>query len=95
MISFAFNTMIGQVTPIAVGAVGWRYFLLFAICNFTNAFFFWLVLPETKLLPLEEMNYLFSNAPWLVLGSDRQAYTAGMMEDVERRAAEIREKGLE
>lgn len=28
MTSFAFNTMIGQVTPIAIDAVGWRFYLL-------------------------------------------------------------------
>jgi hypothetical protein len=29
MISFAMNTMIGQVTPIAMDRVGWRYYILF------------------------------------------------------------------
>ena len=70
----------------------WRYYLLFVICNFTNAIFFYLVLPETKKLPLEEMNYLFTNAPWIVPGSDRSKYTANLAEDLERRAGELREK---
>ena len=93
MTSYAFNTMIGQVTEIAIDAVGWRYFLLFVVCNFTNAVFFYLLLPETKKLPLEEMNYLFTNAPWIVPGSDKSKYTANIAADVERRAQEIREKG--
>ena len=80
MTSYAFNTMIGQVTGIAVEAVGWRYFVLFAVCNLTNAGFFYLVLPETKQLPLEEMNYLFTHSPWIVPGSDRAAYRAGLDE---------------
>lgn len=92
MTSFAFNTMIGQVTEIAVKAVGWRFFLVFVVCNFTNAVFFYLLLPETKRLPLEEMNYLFTHAPWVVPGSDKARYTANIAADVERRAAEIREK---
>lgn len=29
MVSFAFNTMIGQVTPIAIAAVGWRFYVVF------------------------------------------------------------------
>lgn len=33
MVSFAFNTMIGQVTPIALDNVGWRYYLLFVSCG--------------------------------------------------------------
>ncbi|KAH7026420.1 general substrate transporter [Microdochium trichocladiopsis] len=92
MTSFAFNTMIGQVTDIAMKAVGWRFFILFIVCNFTNALFFFLVLPETKKLPLEEMNYLFTNAPWLVPGTDKASYSAGLAADIERRAAEVREK---
>ncbi|ORY65009.1 MFS sugar transporter-like protein [Pseudomassariella vexata] len=93
MISFAFNTMIGQVTDPAIEGVGWRYFLVFVVCNFTNAIFFWALLPETKQLPLEEMNYLFSNAPWIVPGSDKSTYRANLGVDLERRAAEVREKG--
>jgi hypothetical protein len=29
MASFAMNTMIGQVTPIAMSTVGWKYYILF------------------------------------------------------------------
>ena len=42
MVSFAFNTMIGQVTDLAMTNVGYRYYFLFIICNFTNAVFFYL-----------------------------------------------------
>lgn len=95
MVSFAFNTMIGQVTDIAIQNIGgWRYFIVFTVCNFTNAVFFWLVLPETKQIPLEEMNYLFTNAPWIVVGADKSKYRAGLGQDLERRAAEVREKGV-
>lgn len=94
MTSFAFNTMIGQVTDIAIREVGgWHYFIVFIVCNFTNAIFFWLFLPETKLVPLEEMNYLFANAPWIIMGKDKDSYRQGLGEDLERRAAEVREKG--
>lgn len=89
MTSYAFNTMIGQVTDVAIAEVGgWRFFVLFTVCNFTNALFFWLLLPETKQLPLEEMNYLFTHAPWIVVGTDRAAYRAGNGGDLERRARE-------
>ncbi|KAL8400563.1 hypothetical protein RB594_000816 [Gaeumannomyces avenae] len=93
MTSFAFNTMIGQVTETAITNIKWRYYLVFVVCNFTNALFFYLVLPETKKLPLEEMNYLFTNAPWIIPGADRAKYSAGLAEDLERRADELREKG--
>jgi hypothetical protein len=55
MTSFAFNTMIGQVTPIAVSSIGWKYYILFIVCNLTNAIFFWAFQPETKGLNLEDM----------------------------------------
>lgn len=29
MVSFAFNTMIGQVTPIALARIGWKYYYVF------------------------------------------------------------------
>ncbi|KAH8599350.1 MFS sugar transporter-like protein [Bisporella sp. PMI_857] len=93
MTSFAFNTLIGQVTDIAMTNIGYKYYFLFIICNFTNALFFYLFLPETARLPLEEMNYLFTNAPWLVARYDKEAYRAHYAEDIERRALEIEQKG--
>lgn len=82
MTSFAFNTMIGQVTSTALADVGWRYFLTFVICNFTNAVFFWAVLPETARRPLEEMKLLFSSAPWFVAGG-RGRLPAGLLRDAQ------------
>ncbi len=69
MTSFAFNTMIGQVTPIAITAIGWKYYVVFIVCNLTNAIFFWCYLPETKGLNLEDMNELFRDHPLFVPGS--------------------------
>ena len=89
MTSFAFNTMIGQVTPIAFTNIGWHFYLVFLICNFTNALFFWAFLPETARRPLEEMNYLFAHAPYWVPGSKRRDYVAG---DIERKLEEIHAK---
>ena len=66
MVSFAFNTLIGQVTDMAMTNIGYKFYFLFIICNFTNALFFYLFLPETARKPLEEMNYLFTHAPILV-----------------------------
>lgn len=69
MVSFAFNTLIGQVTPIAMAKVGWKFYLLFVVCDITNALWFYLFLPETKGLNLEAMDDLFANSPWIVVGS--------------------------
>jgi hypothetical protein len=72
MTSFAFNTMIGQVTPIAIAAIGWRFYIIFIVCNLTSALFFWAFLPETKGLNLEDMDDLFYNSPTFVPGSKWQ-----------------------
>lgn len=115
MVSFAFNTMIGQVTPIAIGEIGYRWYIVFAVslspsiflpfslhhptlslyngrvadktqvCNFTNAIFFYLLLPETAQRPLEEMNKLFSTAPLLVPRMRKEDFVT---HDLERRVEE-------
>lgn len=91
MTSFAFNTLIGQVTDTAMTHLGYRYYFVFIICNFTNAVFFYLFLPETARLPLEEMNYLFSNAPFLVAGKSMKAYHIA---DLERRVRDLDQKQM-
>ncbi|KAF2453506.1 MFS transporter [Lineolata rhizophorae] len=90
MTSFAFNTMIGQVTGIAMNDVGYKYYYLFIICNFTNALWFWAILPETSKRPLEEMNYLFTNAPLFVPTMKRSDYEPRALE---RKASEYQAKG--
>ncbi|KAK2755881.1 hypothetical protein FQN54_005677 [Arachnomyces sp. PD_36] len=92
MISFAFNTMIGQITPIAMKNIEYKFYFIFIICNFTNAVFFWLFLPETAKRPLEEMNYLFTHSPWIVLGVKREEYISG---DIERKLEEREMKNVE
>lgn len=78
MTSFAFNTLIGQITSIAIEKIGWRFFIVFAVCNATNALFFYLVLPETKRVPLEQMSTVIfaQDAPWIVVGKRSEAYRA-------------------
>ena len=33
--------MIAQVSPFAFDNVGWKYYIVFAICGFSNALYFW------------------------------------------------------
>ncbi|KAK7415296.1 hypothetical protein QQZ08_012378 [Neonectria magnoliae] len=93
MLSFAFNTMIGQTTSVALddeSGIGWRWYILFIVCNFSNAVFFWAILPETAKRPLEEMRYLFTEAPLFVPTMDTKKFQAGM--DLERRVDEVERK---
>lgn len=91
MVSFAFNTMIGQVTPVALAAVGWRYYLLFIVCDITNALFFYFFLPETKGLTLEVMEDLFENSSWVVPGSKWEPRPEV---DVDRLAEKVEAQGV-
>lgn len=74
MTCFAMNTMIGQVTPLAMDTIHYRFYIVFIICSFVNAFFFWCFLPEIKGIPLESMNQLFENSPWFVPGINTKEY---------------------
>lgn len=87
MVSFAFNTMIGQVTPIAVASIGWRFYLIFIVFNATSAVFFWAFLPETKGLNLEDMDELFRDSPTFVPGS-HWSPSSHVDEDAQKLAAD-------
>lgn len=112
MVSFAFNTMIGQTTSVAMDdetGIGWKWYILFIVClpisldacthayvnqvgNFTNALFFWAVLPETARRPLEEMKVLFTEAPWFIPTMDGEKFKSY---DLERRVEEVEHKTAE
>jgi hypothetical protein len=46
-----------------------KFYLVFIVCNLTNAVFFWCFQPETKGLNLEDMDELFRDSPTFVPGS--------------------------
>ena len=64
--------------------------LIQVVCNFTNAIFFWAVQPETAKRPLEEMNYLFTNAPLFVPTMNMKEFD---LHDLENRVQEVERKG--
>ncbi|KAJ7137406.1 general substrate transporter [Mycena crocata] len=67
--SWISNFFIAQVTPPAFTGIGWKYYLVFAICGHTNALFIWAFYPETTGRRLEEMDALFENSPVFVPGT--------------------------
>lgn len=48
--------------------LGYKFYYVFCVCNFTNALFFYFFLPETARVPLEHMDKIFSG-PWFVPGT--------------------------
>ena len=60
------KAFVSQVTPIALKNIGWRYYILYVVCNLTNALTFWALFPETSGIPLEEMDNLFAESPIFV-----------------------------
>lgn len=80
------NFMIGQVTPVALEAVKWRFYILFSITAVTNALTMWLLFPETKSRTLEEMDAYFEKTHWIVpLSKDVPSVSTRKREDELRR----------
>jgi hypothetical protein len=59
--------MLVQVTPIAIEAISWRYFLIFVICDCIFIIIFYFFYPETKNKPLEELEALFGDKVCAIL----------------------------
>ncbi|CAK7207156.1 hypothetical protein SEUCBS139899_009964 [Sporothrix eucalyptigena] len=58
---FLSNILYTQVAPTAFDTIGWKFFLVFIIVPAAGLVPFRLFYPETKLLSLEEVSYLFGN----------------------------------
>ncbi|KAH0585023.1 hypothetical protein H2248_008292 [Termitomyces sp. 'cryptogamus'] len=59
--NWAFNTMIGQVAPIGMDKVGWKFYMLFVALNLVDMIIIAIFFPETKGKTLEEMNEVFGD----------------------------------
>uniref|UniRef100_A0A060TDT3 ARAD1D50622p n=1 Tax=Blastobotrys adeninivorans TaxID=409370 RepID=A0A060TDT3_BLAAD len=92
--SFAFNTMISQVTTIAMERIGYKFWFLFIVCNITNALFFYCFLPETGKTPLEKMDQLWQDAPIFIPSWNRHDYLKELEEVTQEvEASGVLEKG--
>ncbi|RDB25726.1 High-affinity glucose transporter [Hypsizygus marmoreus] len=59
--NWAFNTLIGQVSPLAMTNVKWKFYMLFVSLNLVDFIIIALFFPETKGKTLEEMNAVFGD----------------------------------
>ncbi|KAF8072066.1 general substrate transporter [Lyophyllum atratum] len=59
--NWAFNTLLGQVSPLAMTNVQWKFYMLFVALNLVDFSIIAVFFPETKGKTLEEMNAVFGD----------------------------------
>ncbi|THU85990.1 general substrate transporter [Dendrothele bispora CBS 962.96] len=62
--NWLFNTLVGEVTPYLQEVIQWRLYIMhgfFCLCSFVLVYFLY---PETKGVPLEEMDAVFGESEW-------------------------------
>ncbi|RJE20708.1 Sugar and other transporter [Aspergillus sclerotialis] len=57
--NWLFNFLVAEVTPTATANIGYRYYIVYAVINFTSFFVFYFFYPETKGRTLEEIDNIF------------------------------------
>lgn len=72
------NAIVQQFFPIFLDHEGFYAFYMFAGINFLLALFVWFFVPETKQVPLEEINTLFGGANHVSRGEEVLAHQKGI-----------------
>lgn len=65
MSNWAFNVLFAQISPPALSAIGWKFYILFVCLNSCSAVVLYLFYPETKGVHLELANTLYDDVPSL------------------------------
>lgn len=55
------NIWFSQITPLAINAIAWKFYLVMIGTNLAAAFIYWMWLPETNQLTLEEIAGAFGD----------------------------------
>lgn len=72
------NAIVQQFFPIFLDNEGFYAFYMFAGINFLLAVFVWFLVPETKQVPLEEIDILFGGANHVAQGEEVLAQQKGV-----------------
>ncbi|KAJ6143515.1 Major facilitator superfamily domain general substrate transporter [Penicillium samsonianum] len=72
------NAIVQQFFPIFLDNEGFYAFYMFAGINFLLALFVWFLVPETKQVPLEEIDILFGGANHVAQGEEVLAHQKGI-----------------
>lgn len=73
------NAIVQQFFPIFLDNEGFYAFYMFAGINFLLAIFVWFLIPETKQVPLEEIDILFGGANHVAQGEEVLAQQKAQM----------------
>ena len=60
--SWLFNFLVVEVTPIAITRIGWRYFIVYTVLNFSWLPLIFFFFPETNGRSLEEIDEIFTSS---------------------------------
>lgn len=58
---FLGNFLVVEVTPPGIKNLGYRFYIVWAVLNIANATIVWLFYPETAGIPLEQIDFLFTD----------------------------------
>ncbi|RDW59420.1 hypothetical protein BP6252_12507 [Coleophoma cylindrospora] len=94
LMNWCLGLVIGQISPLALGAVGFRYFYAFFVFNLCAAISYFLFFPETKGKTLEQMDTLFGDQIVPHALEDPAAAAAAMMSSTEKHEAISHEEHL-
>ncbi|TFK40034.1 sugar transporter [Crucibulum laeve] len=83
--NWAFNTMIGQVSPLGMANVKWKFYLLFVFLNLVDFFIILVFFPETKGKSLEDMSKVFGDegVPLTTHGKPSESRTPDEKQSIE------------
>jgi len=87
------STLFAQVSPIALGKIGWKYYFVFASFNILVTIpTIYFLFPETSQKSLEDIDLLFGER---ALGTLPEHIEAKDVDDAVRRGSAINEKSIE
>lgn len=67
------NFMVVEITPPGIGTLGWKFYIIWTVLNFSFVPFIYLLYPETCGRTLEDIDRYFMDQPSLLVFRDRDA----------------------